>query len=390
MEPQGFRGEARRDARGWRVQHGHPEPAHLDRPAPLTTPLNSAPRASRFVLVVGGGQGGIGIRRAAEAHRRAGADRRPAAAPGDAWRHSATSRSACTTRSGSTICRTCRSPTIGRSTRRRDKMGDWLEVLQPDHGARLLVLGACRSASGTRPNRNGPSSSSVRGQACHASTQALVLATGMSGFPKCRAFPAPTASAARSIIRASIAAARASAASAAVVVGSNNSAHDIAADLWEHGADVTMIQRSPTLVVRSRRWPRRAHFIRRRRLGGHHHRPCRSHRGLAALCAAAFSHPADGRAAQSATMPPSTNVLAMARFHADASATTRPASARCMLRRGSGYCIDVGASELIADGRIKLRRRRRGGAAHRGLGRSERRQRASRPTSWSMPRATAR
>ena len=36
-----------------------------------------------------------------------------------------------------------------------------------------------------------------------------------------------------------------------VVLGSNNSAHDICADLWEHGADVTMIQRSSTLVARS-------------------------------------------------------------------------------------------------------------------------------------------
>src|SRR4029079_4936225 len=36
-----------------------------------------------------------------------------------------------------------------------------------------------------------------------------------------------------------------------VVVGSNNSAHDIAVDLWEHDAAVTMIQRSPTIVVRA-------------------------------------------------------------------------------------------------------------------------------------------
>jgi putative flavoprotein involved in K+ transport len=28
-----------------------------------------------------------------------------------------------------------------------------------------------------------------------------------------------------------------------LIVGSNNSAHDIAADLWEHSVDVTMIQR---------------------------------------------------------------------------------------------------------------------------------------------------
>lgn len=36
----------------------------------------------------------------------------------------------------------------------------------------------------------------------------------------------------------------------AVVVGSGTSAHDICQDLWEHGANVTMIQRSPTPITR--------------------------------------------------------------------------------------------------------------------------------------------
>ena len=35
----------------------------------------------------------------------------------------------------------------------------------------------------------------------------------------------------------------------AVVIGSNNSAHDICAALWEAGADVTMVQRSSTHIV---------------------------------------------------------------------------------------------------------------------------------------------
>ena len=35
----------------------------------------------------------------------------------------------------------------------------------------------------------------------------------------------------------------------AVVIGSNNSAHDICAALWENGADVTMVQRSSTHIV---------------------------------------------------------------------------------------------------------------------------------------------
>ena len=38
----------------------------------------------------------------------------------------------------------------------------------------------------------------------------------------------------------------------AVVIGSNNSAHDICAALWEHGADVTMVQRTSTHIARSR------------------------------------------------------------------------------------------------------------------------------------------
>ncbi len=36
-----------------------------------------------------------------------------------------------------------------------------------------------------------------------------------------------------------------------LVVGSGSSAHDICADLWENGADVTMVQRSSSTVVRS-------------------------------------------------------------------------------------------------------------------------------------------
>ena len=72
----------------------------------------------------------------------------------------------------------------------------------------------------------------------------LVLATGMSGKPNMPRFkgmdvfkgdqhhssqhPGPDAYVGKK----------------AVVIGSNNSAHDICAALWEAGADVTMVQRS--------------------------------------------------------------------------------------------------------------------------------------------------
>lgn len=38
----------------------------------------------------------------------------------------------------------------------------------------------------------------------------------------------------------------------AIVVGSCNSAHDIAQDYYEHGYDVTIVQRSSTLVIASK------------------------------------------------------------------------------------------------------------------------------------------
>ena len=53
-------------------------------------------------------------------------------------------------------------------------------------------------------------------------------------------------------------------------------------------------------------------------------------------------------------MPTSTSACAAAGFMLDFG-EDEPGSGRSMLRRGSGYYIDVGASELIADGAIKLK-----------------------------------
>ena len=81
----------------------------------------------------------------------------------------------------------------------------------------------------------------------------LVLATGMSGKPEhARSSRAWTSSRATSTTRRSTPAPDALRGKRAVVIGSNNSAHDICAALWEAGADVTMVQRSSTHVVRSR------------------------------------------------------------------------------------------------------------------------------------------
>jgi putative flavoprotein involved in K+ transport len=140
-----------------------------------------------------------------------------------------------------------------------------------------------------------------------------------------------------------------------IVVGSNNSAHDICADLWEQGAEVTMIQRSPTLVARSDTLMELA-------LG-----PLYSEAALkngittdvADLILASIPHK---------LLPVLQVPIYRQLKERDATLYARLAQKGFMLtfgeddsgllvmylRRASGFYVDVGASELIADGRVKL------------------------------------
>jgi putative flavoprotein involved in K+ transport len=140
------------------------------------------------------------------------------------------------------------------------------------------------------------------------------------------------------------------------VIGSNNSAHDICADLAAHGADVTMVQRSPTHVIRSQT------FMELMLSGAYSEQAVEM--GLSTEKADLLS----------ASMP--LRILPeiyrslnqeVARRDADFYARLEAAGfmhtfgedgtglALMYLRRAAGYYIDVGASELIAAGAIKLR-----------------------------------
>jgi putative flavoprotein involved in K+ transport len=141
----------------------------------------------------------------------------------------------------------------------------------------------------------------------------------------------------------------------AVVVGSNNSAHDICAALWEAGADVTMVQRSSTHIIKSESLMEHA-------LGDLY-----SERALAAgittrkadLIFASLPY----RIMHEFQIPIYDKVreidadyyarLEAAGFDLDFG-TDGSGLFMKYLRRGSGYYIDVGASELVANGSIKL------------------------------------
>ncbi len=79
----------------------------------------------------------------------------------------------------------------------------------------------------------------------------LVLATGLAGFPNEPRFENAAAFEGVQYHSSKHPGGKEFAGKTVVVVGSNNSAHDICADLWQHGAHVTMIQRSSTHVSRS-------------------------------------------------------------------------------------------------------------------------------------------
>ena len=133
----------------------------------------------------------------------------------------------------------------------KDKIGDWLEMY-----AKVMELnywGSTEAKSATYDEKAKEWTVVVEreGKEIVLKPKQLVLATGMSGKPNLPRFkgmerfkgdqhhssqhPGPDAYAGKR----------------AVVIGSNNSAHDIAAAFWEAGADVTMVQRSSTHIVRS-------------------------------------------------------------------------------------------------------------------------------------------
>ncbi len=183
----------------------------------------------------------------------------------------------------------------------------------------------------------------------------LVLATGMSGVPNMPDIPGMASFKGTLCHSSRHAGGFGYAGKRCVVVGSNNSAHDICADLWEHGADVTMIQRSTTLVVRSEMLKELAWGL------------------LYSEEAVAAGVTTDIADMTVASMPlkllpgvqrPIYEEIKrrdaklyeglerrgfMLGFGEDGSGIHST-----YLRRGAGYYIDVGASQLIIDGHIKL------------------------------------
>ncbi|WP_027475969.1 NAD(P)/FAD-dependent oxidoreductase [Curvibacter gracilis] len=203
-----------------------------------------------FVLVIGGGQGGIALgarlRQLGVSH--IVIDRQ--ARPGDQWRNRYKS-----------LCLHdpvwydhlpyMPFPDNWPVFAPKDKIGDWLEMYTKVMEVNYWPSTNCLNARFDEASQAWEVTVERDGETLVLRPQHVVFATGMSGkanVPKIKGqevfqgeqqhssqHPGPDAYAGKKV----------------VVIGANNSAHDICAALWEHGADVTMVQRSSTHIVRS-------------------------------------------------------------------------------------------------------------------------------------------
>ena len=306
-----------------------------------------------YVLVIGGGQGGIAL---GARLKRLGVstlivDSNPR--PGDAWRNRYKS-----------LCLHdpvwydhlpyLPFPDHWPIYTPKDKMGDWLEsytkIMELDYWSSTM----CKSSSFDEKTGEWTVVVERDGRDVTLTPKQLVIATGMSGFPEIPTFPGAERFKGKQHHSSHHRGGEGWAGKTCVVVGSNNSAHDIAADLWEHGADVTLLQRSPTLVVRADTLAR--------------NRPLYSEEAVASGITTEIADLTTASMPYAALPTVTQPVMAqIRRDDADFYARLEKAGFKLTfgedntgigpmyLRRGSGYYIDVGASELIADGRIKLK-----------------------------------
>lgn len=240
----------------------------------------------------------------------------------------------------------------------KDKLGDWLEMYVKVMELDYWTSTTCRAARFDERAKEWVVEVERDGVRITMRPKQLILATGMSGVPNVPRFAGAESFLGEQHHSSKHASGEPYAGKQCVVVGSNNSAHDIAADLWEHGAAVTMIQRSPTIVARSE-------SLKEFGWGALYSEEALAkgittdiadltmaswpYRLLAARNAAAY----DKIRARDADFYARLGQAGfMVHFGPDGSGIHT-----AYIRRGSGYYIDVGASELVANGSIKLKSR---------------------------------
>jgi len=237
----------------------------------------------------------------------------------------------------------------------KDKVADWLESYTTM--MELNYWGDTEATSARYDEATGEWVVEIErnGQPLVLRPKQLVLATGMSGKPNLPDFPGMDRFRGDQHHSSAHPGPDAYAGKRAVVVGSNNSAFDICGALWEKGADVTMVQRSSTHIVRS-------DSLMEIGLGALYSEEAVEAGGAPAKAALFFAS-LPYRIRHESQTPLYEQMrerdadfydrLEKAGFRHD---WGDDGSGLFMkyLRRGSGYYIDVGAADLVANGDVKL------------------------------------
>lgn len=237
----------------------------------------------------------------------------------------------------------------------KDKIGDWLEMYTKVMELNYWAKTTCKSAKYDEKTREWTVVVDRDGQEVTMKPKQLVLATGMSGKANMPSYPGMETFKGDQHHSSRHPGPDAYKGKKAVVIGSNNSAHDICAALWENDVDVTMVQRSSTHIVKS-------DTLMDIGLGGlYSEQAVRS--GMTTEKADLIFASLPYKILHTFQIPLYDKMrevdaefyagLEKAGFWLDWGADGSGLFMK-YLRRGSGYYIDVGASQLIIDGKIKL------------------------------------
>lgn len=237
----------------------------------------------------------------------------------------------------------------------KDKIGDWLE-----HYTAIMELNYWSGTEATKATYDEAAGEWVvevkrDGVPVTLRPKQLVFALGVSGYPNIPHFDGADSFQGQHYHSSKYPGGGDWTGQKAVVIGSNNSAHDICADLWEHGAEVTMVQRSSTHISRSE-------SLMDLGLGDLYSEKALAN-GVTTEKADLLFASLPYRILPEAQKPIYTEMakrdkkfyddLAAAGFDLDFGEDGSGLFVK-YLRRGSGYYIDVGASQLVIDGRVKL------------------------------------
>ncbi len=132
----------------------------------------------------------------------------------------------------------------------KDQMGDWLEAYADELDLDIWTSTELISAQYDEDRKIWTAQLNQNGEPVTLQPSHIVMALGLSGFPNVPKFPGQDIFSGSQMHSSAFKVGNQFAGQDVVVVGANNSAHDIASDLVGIGARPTLLQRSSSLVVR--------------------------------------------------------------------------------------------------------------------------------------------